>query len=351
MQLLHTPRWLTPAFAWMLWGDLRWVRGEAVAQRCWRCWIKFQAMTSWAKTSDSSLKRQRQISLQRWKWRVQVILESILYIFESIILHRIRLISFSGLVIDPRHQVEISPILLCTVGPASQEHVGFLVQSLREAWNHVCKISFQLGGRQGTKKHRCPCLKPPVPDCSCGWFEVSTHFNSVSSKSIMFRWEVIKTNDSEKVHLCISLGLSTLFNTWSVFFFEITDRAGSVYDLSPELEEEHVTWWHPFLSILVATVGPWNRWNALRSELRCAYQLRVLGEINPAAWQGPIGQGAFLQTDEKKGGLRVLDFHFKTHQQCHYISNIYMEECFRWFSDSPTCREKVIWHAGCWHNL
>lgn len=219
MQLLHTPRWLTPAFAWTLWGDLRWVRGEAVAQRCWRCWIKFQAMTSWAKTSDSSLKRQRQISLQRWKWRVQVILESILYIFESIILHRIRLISFSGLVIDPRHQVEISPILLCTVGPASQEHVGFLVQSLREAWNHVCKISFQLGGRQGTKKHRCPCLKPPVPDCSCGWFEVCTHFNSVSSKSIMFRWEVIKTNDSEKVHLCISLGLSTLFNTWSVFFW------------------------------------------------------------------------------------------------------------------------------------
>ena len=30
---------------------LRWAQGGVVAQPCWRCWIKSQAMTSWAKTS------------------------------------------------------------------------------------------------------------------------------------------------------------------------------------------------------------------------------------------------------------------------------------------------------------
>ena len=117
-------------------------------------------------------------------------------------------------------------------------------------------------------------------------------------------------------------------STLGQFFFEITDRAGSVYDLSPELEEEHVTWWH---TILVNSCGHSGTLKSLKcSQVRtslCLSAQSLRGDQSCGLARSDRSEGIF--TDEKKGGLRVLDFHFKTHQQCHYISNIYMEECFR----------------------
>ena len=309
---------------------LRWVRGEAVAPRCWRCWIKFRAMTSWAKTSDSSLTTSNQLAKMKMEGVSHIRNYIIHYIY--IILHRIPLISFDGLVIDPGHQVEISPVLLCTVGPASQEHVGFLVQSLREAWNHVCKISFQLGGRQGKKNtdvHVWSLLFRTVVVGGLTFALISTQYlvswscwdEKSLRRMILRKYTFVYHWDFQHI------------STLGQFFFEITDRAGSVHDLSPELEEEHVTWWH---TILVDSCGHSETLKVRTSLCLSAQSLR--GDPSCSLARSDRSEGIF--TDEKKGGLRVLDFHFKTHQHVFYISNICMEEWFRWFSDSPKCREK-----------